>query len=209
MASVLSIVASPRAESNSLAVAHAFLDAYRQGHPDDTVETLDLFTADLPAFAAPLAKAKYAVLGGGQPTDDAERAWAAVIEIVNHFKAAEKYVFAVPMWNFGIPYRLKHYIDLLVQPHLTFRYSPDAGYSGLVTGKPAFVAYARGGAYGEGSGLEAMDHQKPYLEQILGFIGFTDIRSVLVEPMLMGGPAAAADALAASKRKAAELAAGF
>ena len=50
---------------------------------------------------------------------------------------------------------------------------------GLVTGKPAAVVYARGGAYvGEGSG---MDHQKPYVEQILGFFGFTTIHPIVIE----------------------------
>ena len=52
------------------------------------------------------------------------------------------------MWNFGIPYILKHYIDLIVQPGLTFSFSPSEGYKGLVTGKPVTVVYARGGAYG-------------------------------------------------------------
>lgn len=50
------------------------------------------------------------------------------------------------MWNFGIPYRLKQYIDILVQPGYTFSYSPEQGYTGLVN-KPAAVVYARGGDY--------------------------------------------------------------
>ncbi|MEM6688086.1 MAG: NAD(P)H-dependent oxidoreductase, partial [Planctomycetota bacterium] len=48
--------------------------------------------------------------------------------------------------------------------------------------KPAVVISARGGAYGdEASG---MDHQKPYVEQILGFFGFSDIRHIVIEPTL-------------------------
>ncbi|MCA9140676.1 MAG: NAD(P)H-dependent oxidoreductase [Planctomycetales bacterium] len=51
-----------------------------------------------------------------------------------------------------------------------------------VTGKPAAVIYARGGAYGgEASG---MDHQKPYIEQILAFFGFSEIHSIVIEPTL-------------------------
>ncbi|MBM4040767.1 MAG: hypothetical protein FJ290_19865 [Planctomycetes bacterium] len=42
MASLLYIRASPRGErSHSLAVADAFVEAYRAAHPGDTVKTLD------------------------------------------------------------------------------------------------------------------------------------------------------------------------
>jgi FMN-dependent NADH-azoreductase len=47
--------------------------------------------------------------------------------------------------------------------------------------------------------------QKPYLELILRFIGFTDIRTVIVEPTLAGADAAA-KALTAAQVKATELA---
>ena len=87
------------------------------------------------------------------------------------------------MWNFGIPYKLKHYIDVLAQPGQTFSFSPETGYSGLVTDKPVVVVYARGGAYGSDA-AKGMDFQKSYMELLLGFIGFTDVRSVVVEPTL-------------------------
>ena len=112
------------------------------------------------------------------------------------------------MWNFGIPYKLKHYIDLLVQPGLTFGFTPETGYKGLVTGKPLVAIYARGGAYGPGSGAETADQQSTYLKQILGFIGFTDIREIFIEPTLRN-PAAREEALTAANRKAVELAAHF
>ena len=45
-----------------------------------------------------------------------ERYYAAdgesVETLIADFTAADKYVLATPMWNFGVPYRLKHYIDL-------------------------------------------------------------------------------------------------
>jgi FMN-dependent NADH-azoreductase len=43
------------------------------------------------------------------------------------------------MWNFGVPYVLKHYIDVITQPGLTFSFNPATGFSGLVTGRPATV----------------------------------------------------------------------
>ena len=88
------------------------------------------------------------------------------------------------MWNFGVPYKLKHYIDIITQPGLSFSFTPEDGYSGLVTGKPAAVIYARGGEYSSSEAAAGMDFQKRYLEMWLGFIGFTDITPILVEPTL-------------------------
>ena len=67
MAKLLHILASPRVESYSTRVAKAFLDSYRQARPDDRIETLDLFQADIPPFHAPQAKAKYTVMTGQAP----------------------------------------------------------------------------------------------------------------------------------------------
>jgi FMN-dependent NADH-azoreductase len=86
--------------------------------------------------------------------------------------------------NAPIPSKLKHYIDIITQPGLSFSFSPETGYSGLVTGKPAAVIYARGGEYSSSDAAAGMDFQKRYLEMWLGFIGFTDITSILVEPTL-------------------------
>jgi FMN-dependent NADH-azoreductase len=91
---------------------------------------------------------------------------------------------------------LKDYLDVIVQPGLTFSFSPQTGYTGLVTGRPAVLVLARGGAYGSGTGAEAYDHQAGYLRTVFGFMGFTDIRTVLVEPTLHRGPEGAEAALA-------------
>ena len=185
MARLLYIESSPRKDrSASIQVAREFLAAYRQSHPSDQVETLDLWAQPLPEFNGDTINAKYAVLHGLEHTEAQARAWKKVVETCRRFSSADKYLFSLPMWNFGIPYKLKHYIDVLTQPGLTFSFSPSEGYKGLVTGKPAAVVYARGGSYPAGSGAEGMDFQKSHFEMLLKFIGFTDIRPIVIEPTL-------------------------
>src|SRR6266516_66623 len=185
MARLLYIESSPRKQrSASIEVARHFLEAYRAQHPHDLVETLDLWQTQLPRFDGFTIEAKYAILHGQPHTPEQLRAWRAVADIAAQFKSADKHVISLPMWNFGIPYVLKHYIDVLVQPGLTFSYSPTEGYKGLVSGKPAVVVYARGGAYGPATGAENYDLQTRYLQQVLGFIGFTDVKAIVVEPTL-------------------------
>jgi FMN-dependent NADH-azoreductase len=77
-----------------------------------------------------------------------------------------------------------------------------------VTGKPAFVAFARGGEYPPGSPAEAWDFQSKYILTALGFIGFTDIRVVMAEPTL-GDPALTAKRRDQAIAKAEEMVAAF
>lgn len=193
MAKLLYIESSPRKErSHSIHVANAFLEAYRQAHPGDTVETWDLWSETLPEFDGATIAAKYRVLES-QDQESAERlAWQQIELIADRFKSADKFLISLPMWNFGIPYKLKHLIDVLAQPGLTFGYDPAKGYFGLVTGKKAAVIFARGGKYGPGSGAEAIDFQKPYLEHMLRFMGITDFESIVLEGTLYGPDAVAA-----------------
>lgn len=205
MSKILHIICSPRGDrSASLTTAKTFLAACAEKHPNDQIETLDLWNTKLPEFDGDTINGKYAILHGEKFTPAQDEAWKAVVAVADKFKSADKYVISLPMWNFGIPYKLKHFIDVLVQPGLAFSYSPDTGYKGLITGKPLVAIYARGGAYGPGSGGEAYDAQSTYLKQILGFIGFTNIKEIFVEPTLQKS-----DALEKGKAKAKEVAASF
>jgi FMN-dependent NADH-azoreductase len=112
------------------------------------------------------------------------------------------------MWNFGIPYRLKHYFDVLVQPGYTFSSDRESGYTGLVTDKPVVVVYARGGDYSSGEATQC-DLQKPYVETTLKFIGFTDVHPIVIEPTLAGWPDVASDCVSQAEATARELARSF
>ena len=187
MSKLLYIQASPRIErSYSIAVADAFVSTYKQANPKDEIVTMNLFKKELPPFDGLTLQAKYTILHGQKHSPEELGAWRKVEDLIAEFKSADKYVMAVPMWNFGIPYRLKQYLDILVQPTYTFSYSPQEGYKGLVKGKPVFVAYSRGSAYLKGSVEEGFDLQTKYLQLILGFIGLTDVRTLVVEPTLAG-----------------------
>ena len=184
MAKLLYIESSPRKQrSHSIKVANAFLEAYAAAHPADNIDRLDLWEEALPSFDGAMIDAKYSIMHGQDPSDTEKAAWKTVETLFARFNAADKYVFSVPMWNFGLPYKLKHYIDVITQPGLAWSFSPDAGYAGLVSGK-ACAIYSSGGAYHDGSGAEAFDGQKPNFEGWLAFIGITDVTRVIVAPTL-------------------------
>ena len=144
-------------------------------------------------------------MGGSDFTADQQAAWDAVTRAGEHFKGFDKYVFAVPMWNFGIPYALKHYIDVVTQPGLTFEVK-DGSYSGLCSG-PALLVNARGGEYNPNM-PGGYDYEEPYMQLWCGFIGLTP-QSILVQPTASGGPDAAKAAREAAIEKARDMAASF
>jgi len=189
MTKLMYIQSSPRKKrSKSNKTADAFLRAYIKKNPDDEIIKIDLFKKNLPPFDGFTINAKYNIMHGEKHSPEETDAWKIVEEIIEEFKSADKYLFSVPMWNFGIPYRLKQYIDIITQPTYTFEVDPEKGYIGLVTGKPAMIVYSRGGNYSEPEIEKQVDHQKSYLNLLLGFIGFTDIKSVTVQPTLAEGP---------------------
>lgn len=207
MATVLHIQATATPElSFSLRAARVFLESYRESHPDDAIETIDLAREGIPEFLGLTARGKYRILHGEPHTDEESRAWNAVEEEIERFKKADKVVISSPMWNFSIPYRLKQYLDVIVQPGYTVSYSPEAGYSGLVTGRPVILFLARGGEYKPDTDAAVFDFQRPYLEGIFGFMGFTDITTVVIEPTLQEGPEVAEqklkEAIADAREKA-------
>ena len=208
MSKLLYIESSPRKDrSKSIRVAQAFLETYKHANPGDEVVVLDLWEKNLPDFDGYTIDAKYQVMHGQGFDANQQAAWQAVVDVCAEFTSADKFLFSLPMWNFGIPYKLKHYIDVIAQPGQTFSFDPATGYSGLVTGKPVAVVYARGGAYSSDA-TKGLDFQKGYMDLLLGFIGFANIQSILVEPTL-AAPADVAKTESAAIELAQNLAKSF
>jgi len=167
-----------------LEVSKAFLDAYRETHPNDQLESLNVWDANLPELDEETLEASYAIIHRMNHTPEQAKAWMKVVNLVSQFKAADKYLFTLPMWHLGVPYKLKHYLDLLIHPGQTFQYALGEQLHGLLTGRPAVVVYSRFDGYGRGSGFENFESQKRFMEKALRLIGFTRIHSLIViEPM--------------------------
>jgi FMN-dependent NADH-azoreductase len=189
MAKLLYLECSPRKTSSaSIEVATAFLEAYRYAHPADQVEVVDLWALDLPALDDDALNAKYAGIYGEGRTPAQAAAWAKMGALAAPFLAADKLLLAIPLWNFSIPYRLKHLIDLVSQKDILFSFD-DSGFGGLVKAERAAVIYARGLDYTPTSSWtpgDSYDFQKPYVEAWLKFIGVLDVQSIVVERTLFG-----------------------
>ena len=190
MTTLLHISASPRGiESESLAIANTFLEIYRDANPADVIETFDLWDGSLPAFGPNAAQAKMSVFAGQTPTGERAEAWRAAGRTFERFNSAQKYLFSVPMWNAGVPYILKQFIDIVSQPGMVFTFDPVTGYRGLLTGKKVAVVYTSA-VYGEDRGPEfGVDFQRPYLRSWLRWAGIDDITEIAFQPNLASADA--------------------
>ncbi|MFH1551184.1 MAG: NAD(P)H-dependent oxidoreductase [Planctomycetota bacterium] len=209
MANLLHILAAPRGRdvSRTLKVTEAFLEAYRDSHPDAKIESVNLFTGSLPRFDIELLSAKYKDWQGGEKTAAEGAKWAKVEALIDQFLSADGYLVSAPMWNFNIPYELKHYIDCIVHAGKTFDMSRKP--PGLVEGRKMVVCTARGGFYGEGSPFAPFNYQENYLRCIFGFIGITDITFCVAEPTDHGSPEQQREGMKAAIAAAGEAARRF
>jgi FMN-dependent NADH-azoreductase len=206
MPSLLHVSASPRgAASESLAIARTFLDALRDERPEVTIDTFDLWDGSLPEFGPAAAAAKMAVFAGQAPSGEQAAAWQAAERTFRRLASADYYLFSVPMWNHGIPYILKQFIDVVSQPGMVFAFDAEHGYTGLLTGKRAVVVYASA-VYGTGRPASfGSDFQAPYFNDWLAWAGIADTTEIHFRPDLATADAdAGRQAAHAAAREAAK-----
>jgi FMN-dependent NADH-azoreductase len=165
---VLYIKANPKTdeESRTFRISEHFIREYKKSHPEDEIITLDLYKEDVNFLDAKGVQLKY----------DPGKADDPMLKYALQFKDADKYVFAEPFWNLGIPSILKAYIDYICITKLTFAYTAE-GPVGLLKNKKCVNIITRGGAYSEGP-FAALEMGDKYLRNILGFLGITDYTTI-------------------------------
>ncbi len=187
MKKLLHIIASPRgADSRSLKISSHLEKKFLKAYPDLTVDRLELFTEDIPDLNVIRVKGKYVLMGGGKLSGKEKESWEKIEKHIERFKKADVYIISTPMWNFGIPYKLKQYIDVIFQPGFMFTYTEN-GPVGLITDKKLYVVSSRGGDYSPESPFHAYDQLEPYLRTAFAFIGLKDISFINAQPMDAAG----------------------
>ena len=199
---------SPRADSESSAGARAFLESFRQARPDWDIDVMNVWRDHLPEFQGYILEAKYARMSGRAFTDSQRDAFAVAERILVRFALADRVLISTPMWNFSIPYRLKQWFDVMVQPGLAFRFDPAQGYLPLLKDRPTIVILASGGNYITGMNRGWTDMATPYLREVLRFIGVKDVRFVPIGPTT-GSAEPVRIARESAHRRLAEMAARF
>jgi FMN-dependent NADH-azoreductase len=172
MTSILHLISSPRKDASvSIRLGKAIVEHLQLKYPDSTVTEINLLDQLVPhldathlqAFFTPTEELTSVNMQSIQYSDE------AISQIMN----ADLIVIGSPMYNFTIHSSLKAWIDQITRAGKTFRYT-ESGPEGLVVGKKVYLAVASGGVYSNGP-FQPYDSVVPYLKNILGFLGMTDL----------------------------------
>lgn len=209
MKKILHIISTPRGDASStLKISGSFLKELKNKHPACAIDTLDLFKDAIPSLTLKTVNGKYVLLAGKDLSGDLKEAWRDIEKHITRFLSADAYLISAPMWNFSIPYPLKHYIDIIVQPRYLFRYT-DKGAEGLAKNKKMAIITSRGGDYSAASPFRAYDYQEPYLRAVFNLVGITDIVFINAQPMDALGRDVAEEKIRQAQILAAETAGRF
>jgi FMN-dependent NADH-azoreductase len=161
--------------STSGKLADSFVAQLAQLHVQHEVVQRDL-NSDLTAIDGEWIGAAYTP--DADRSDAQQQRLALSDELIAELQAADEVVIAVPMYNFSVPSELKVWIDLIARAGKTFEYTAE-GPRGLVADKPVTLIVSTGGVPID----SPMDFLTPYLRQVLGFVGISDVSVIPADGM--------------------------
>jgi FMN-dependent NADH-azoreductase len=174
--SLFRLDASIRGEQSvSRQVADTAQAGWQRAVPGGLVVSRDLAQTPIPADAWPLA-----VAAGFTPEDQRTPEQVAALrlgrELADELVAADAYIFAAPLYNFGVSQHFKAWLDLVVtDPRFA------AGQPSPIAGRPAALIVTRGGGYAPGTPREGWDHATGWYQRILGDVMGLDLHVSEVE----------------------------
>lgn len=187
--------------SVSRQVSAAIASRLRQANPG-----LDVIYRDLTAVPlGHLTGSHLAASQGAAPEASLREDIAAGQAVLEEFLAADIVVVGAPMYNFTIPSQLKAWIDRILVAGKTFKYGAQ-GVEGLAGNKRVIVAVSRGGYYGPGTPMAALEHLETYLRSVFAFIGIGNPEFISADGIQVG-PEHREKAVAGALKAASDLAA--
>ncbi|MCH5584535.1 FMN-dependent NADH-azoreductase [Shimazuella sp. AN120528] len=169
----------PVEQAVSVQMYAAFLDAYKETNPSDTVTEIDLFKENIPYYGNDAITGLYKVSQQAPLTEAEDQMVKVINKYMDQFLAADKVVIAFPTWNLTVPAPLMTYISYLAQTGKTFKYTAE-GPVGLITDKKIMLLNARGGNYSLES-TQLMEFAcKPTKSVFSGLMG-ASVEEVIIE----------------------------
>jgi len=159
--------------SQSRQLADLVEQPWRRANPDAALVRRNLAENPIPAETW-----VNAVSAGYVDEADRTEAQRAALRLAanlgDELVAADAYIFAAPLYNFGVSQHLKTWIDLI----FTDKRFPPATEEAPIKGRPAVLLVARGGGYGPGTPREGWDHSTGWLRHVLGDVWGLDLEVI-------------------------------
>ncbi|MCT4543061.1 MAG: NAD(P)H-dependent oxidoreductase [Vallitalea sp.] len=188
MATLLYITVNSKPEylSTSKTVGRIFINKYKELHPDDIIEELDLYTDDIPRVNYKIFTSRATLVSGEdyeQLSDEEKNQANQIKQLCDQFLRADKYVIAAPMWNVFFPSMLKQYLDCIIQNGKVIEIdTKNNKVEGLLNDKKRKMIYIQSSGANIPFFLSTkMNHGTNYLHDIFKFLGISKFYKILVE----------------------------
>ncbi len=163
---ILIITASPKNEEQSYTkqMVNKFIDCYKNNN-EVIIETIDLYDVNINYIDQQMLTSIY------NGKDNNAHKFAC------EFAAADRYVFAAPIWNLNMPAIMKAYIDFITYNGITYTYGQN-GPIGNLENKKALFLQSSGGIFTTST---RVNHGNVYMQDILNFLGVSNYTNILLE----------------------------
>lgn len=184
MKNILHIISSPRTEvSASRKLGNAVIEEILAKYPDSRIKERDLTKSPAPFLEEAHINSFFTPAENRSPEQEAINRYSE--SLISELQEADIIVVDSPMYNFSVPSTLRSYFDHTSRAGYTFRYDEN-GPKGMLNNKKLYVAFTSGNIYSEGP-YQSYDSNVPYVRNIFGFYGVTDVSVFRAEGLSIPG----------------------
>jgi len=128
-------------------------------------------------YNADHARSKMSILKGSANKSDSDLI-SPVLVAAHNMNLVDMVIISTPMWNYSVPYVLKQYMDIVVQPGINFR---DENQSSLdhLRGR-RLICFSSAGAFFDDNSSRK-DYMNPLISQVFRLMGFDKQEFIFVQ----------------------------
>lgn len=184
MKQILHIISSPRVEvSASRKLGNAVLEKIQEKYPENIVKERDLTKNLVPLLEDVHINSFFTPAESRSPEQETINQYSE--GLISELQEADIIIIESPMYNFSVPATLRAYFDYTSRAGYTFSYDEN-GPKGLLNNKKLYVAFSSGNIYSEGP-YQSYDSNVPYVKNVFGFYGVTDVSVFRAEGLSIPG----------------------
>ncbi|WP_027387117.1 FMN-dependent NADH-azoreductase [Chryseobacterium gregarium] len=184
MKNILHIISSPRTEvSASRKLGNAVIEKIREKYPESNIKERDLTKNPAPFLEEVHINSFFTPAENRTAEQEAIHQYSE--GLISELQEADIIVVDSPMYNFSVPSTLRSYFDYTSRAGYTFRYDEN-GPKGMLNNKKLYVAFTSGNIYSEGP-HQMYDSNVPYVRNVFGFYGVTDVSIFRAEGLSIPG----------------------
>ncbi|MFC7346841.1 FMN-dependent NADH-azoreductase [Chryseobacterium zhengzhouense] len=184
MKNVLHIITSPRKDlSASRKLGKAVIEKIQEKYSDAVLKERDLTTNPTPLLDESHINTFFTPAENHSTEQQSINKYSE--DLISELKEADIIVIDSPMYNFSVPATLRAYLDFTSRAGYTFKYDEN-GPKGLLNDKKLYIAFTSGNVYSEGP-FQVFDSNVPYIKNVFGFYGVSDVSVFRAEGLAIPG----------------------